>query len=98
MSNIDIQKVIESLIETFLYAGKVSIDLREKGLNKKIKPDNTPVSNGDIEVNKIIIRSIVELTPNIPIVSEETSENKSESDLKNFSIQKKDAFLEKNLE
>ena len=84
MQNIDIKKVIESLIETFLYAGEVSINLRKKGLNKKIKPDNTPVTNGDIEVNKIIIKNIIELTPNIPVVSEETSENKSENDLKNF--------------
>ena len=84
MQNIDIKKVIESLIETFLYAGEVSMNLRKKGLNKKIKPDNTPVTNGDIEVNKIIIKNIIELTPNIPVVSEETSENKSENDLKNF--------------
>ena len=84
MNDINIKKVIESLIETFLYAGKVSIELRKQGLKKKIKPDNTPVSNGDIEVNKIIIKNITELTPNIPIISEETSENKSINDLKNF--------------
>ena len=45
----------KKLIETFLYAGKISIELRKKGLINKIKSDNTPVSNGDLEVNKIII-------------------------------------------
>ena len=84
MINIDTKEIIENLIETFLYAGKVSIELREQGLTKEIKSDNTPVSNGDLEVNKIITNKIKDLTPNIPIVSEETSENKSKNDLKNF--------------
>ena len=84
MINIDIKKIVENLIETFLYAGKISIELREKGLTKEIKPDNTPVSNGDIEVNQIITKKIMSLTPNIPIVSEEASENKSKNNLENF--------------
>ena len=37
-----------------------------------IKEDSSPVSNGDIKVNKILTDKIKELTPNIPIVSEET--------------------------
>ena len=80
----DIKKIVEDLIETFLDAGKISLDLREKGLTKEIKSDNTPVSNGDLEVNKILTKKISELTPNIPIVSEETSENKSRNNLENF--------------
>ena len=84
MTNIDTKIIVENLIETFLYAGKISIELRKKGLTKKIKSDNTPVSNGDLEVNRIITKKIMALTPNIPIVSEETSENKSKNDLKNF--------------
>ena len=84
MSEINIKKIVEDLIKTFLRAGEVSLELREKGLIKKIKSDNTPVSNGDLEVNKIITEKIKELTPNIPIVSEETSENKSGINLKDF--------------
>ena len=84
MKQIDIKKTIEKLIDTFLYAGKVSIELREKGLKKEIKEDNTPVSNGDLEVNRILTEKISDLTPQIPIVSEETSHNKSKKDLKNF--------------
>ena len=80
----DKKKIVENLIDTFLNAGEVSLDLRKKGLTKKIKKDNTPVSNGDLEVNKIITKKIRELTPDIPIVSEETSENKSNANLNNF--------------
>ncbi len=84
MNEIEIKGIIEKLIDTFLYAGKVSLELREKGLTKKIKEDNTPVSNGDLEVNRILTEKINDLTPQIPIVSEETSHNKSKKDLKNF--------------
>ena len=84
MKDTNIKEIVENLIETFLNAGKLSLELRDKGLTKKIKSDNTPVSNGDIEVNKIITEKILELTPNIPVVSEETSENKSTKNLEDF--------------
>ena len=52
MDNHQKKKINDELIKTFLIAGKESIDLRNKGLKKEIKSDNTPVTNGDIEVNK----------------------------------------------
>ena len=75
MNQINIEKIVKNLIDTFINAGKISIKLRNQGLKKEIKSDNTPVSNGDIEVNTIITKKIKELTPNIPVISEETSEN-----------------------
>ena len=84
MSDLNIKEIIENLIDTFLHAGEISIKLRKEGLTKKIKDDNTPVSNGDLEVNKIITQKILQLTPNIPIVSEETSHNKDNNNLKDF--------------
>ena len=84
MTEINIEKLTRDLIDTFLNAGKISINLRKAGLTKKIKSDNTPVSNGDLEVNKIVSEKIKKLTPSIPIISEETSDNKLIKDLKNF--------------
>ena len=84
MTEINIEKLVKDLIDSFLNAGEVSINLRKKGLVKKIKSDNTPVSNGDLEVNKIIIKKLKELTPSIPIISEETSDNKLIKNLKDF--------------
>ena len=80
----DIKKNIEDLIDTFLEAGELSLSLREKGLKKQIKSDNTPVSNGDLEVNEFITKKISEITPDIPIISEETSDNKDNTQLKDF--------------
>ena len=84
MNEINIKQTVENLIDTFLDAGRLSLELRKKGLIKEIKSDNTPVSNGDLEVNKLITRKINQLNPNFPLVSEETSENKSNTNLKNF--------------
>ena len=84
MNDLNKKEIIESLIDTFFYAGKICLELRNKGLIKKIKSDNTPVSNGDLEVNKIVTEKIKEITPHLPIVSEETADNKSINDLKDF--------------
>ena len=72
MKTSELKSISDNLIETFNEAGKISIDLYKKGLKIDIKEDKSPVSNGDLEVNKLITNKIKELTPNIPIVSEET--------------------------
>jgi len=78
------KEIAKNLISTFLEAGNISLKLREQGLKSEIKKDNTPVTNGDIEVNKLITNKIEKITPKIPIVSEESSKNKSKENLENF--------------
>ena len=78
------KKIAERLIPIFKKAGDISIKLRNQGLKKEIKEDNTPVTNGDIEVNNLITAEIEKLTPEIPVISEETNTNKSNKFLKNF--------------
>ncbi len=72
MNKSELKDIAESLIDTFEFAGEESIKLYKKGLKIKIKKDNSPVSNGDLKVNSLITNKILELTPNIPIISEET--------------------------
>ena len=84
MDNDQLKKINYDLIDTFLIAGERSIELRKIGLKKEIKSDNTPVTNGDIEVNKILTEKIKNITSDIPIVSEESSNNKSNDNLNNF--------------
>jgi len=78
------RKITLSLIDTFNQASQISLNLRKAGLSMEIKSDNTPVSNGDIEVNKILTNKIKEITPNISIISEESSDHKSDNNLKDF--------------
>ncbi len=72
MKTSELKIISESLIETFKDAGKISIDLYKKGLKIEIKEDKSPVSNGDLKVNELITNKIKAITPNLPIVSEET--------------------------
>ena len=72
MKSNELKTVCESLINTFNDAGRVSIELYKKGLKIEIKKDKSPVSNGDLEVNELITDKIKDLTPGIPVVSEET--------------------------
>ena len=72
MNKDELKNIAENLIETFHVAGKESIELYNKGLKIEIKEDKSPVSNGDLQVNDIITNKIKILTPNIPIISEET--------------------------
>tara|TARA_A100001015_G_scaffold56572_1_gene62179 strand:+ start:587 stop:1270 length:684 start_codon:yes stop_codon:yes gene_type:complete len=72
MKTSELKTISESLIDTFAEAGKASIDLYKKGLKIEIKEDKSPVSNGDLKVNELITNKIKDITPNLPIVSEET--------------------------
>ena len=84
MNKSELKTVAEGLIDTFNIAGQESISLYEKGLKIEIKEDNSPVSNGDLKVNELITNKIKELTPNIPIISEETVDLKVKNTAKIF--------------
>ena len=72
MNKDELKKLTDGLLETFVMAGEETIKLYNEGLKIEIKKDNSPVSNGDLRVNDLITSKISELTPEIPIVSEET--------------------------
>ena len=84
MNKDELRILAEGLIKTFDYAGKESIRLYQEGLKIQIKEDRSPVSNGDLRVNELISRRISELTPNIPIISEETVDLKIKNTSKIF--------------
>ena len=84
MNKNELKNIAESLIETFNIAGQESIDLYAKGLKIEIKEDGSPVSNGDLKCNELITNKILELTPNIAIVSEETVDLKIKNKEKIF--------------
>jgi 3'(2'), 5'-bisphosphate nucleotidase len=84
MKSSELKDISESLIDTFNDAGRQSIDLYKKGLQIEIKEDKSPVSNGDLKVNELITNKIKNLTPNIPIVSEETVDLNKKNEAKIF--------------
>ncbi len=72
MIDLDLKNIAENLIETFLQAGKIAKEISRQGVKITIKDDKSPVTDGDLAVDKILTIKIKSLTPNIPIVSEET--------------------------
>ena len=84
MNNINLKNIIENLIDTFLEAGIVAKKISEKGVKITIKPDKSPVSDGDLAVDKILRKKIKDLTPIIPIISEETVNLNVKNKFKNF--------------
>jgi 3'(2'), 5'-bisphosphate nucleotidase len=84
MLKINLKKITEELIPSFYEAGKESIRLSGKNLKITIKKDNTPVTNGDLLVDKILQEKISDLTPGIQIVSEENVDEINKFDRKNF--------------
>ena len=72
MNNLNLKNIAENLIETFFNAGKIAKEICQRGVKITIKADKSPVTNGDLAVDDILRKKIENLTPNIPIVSEET--------------------------
>tara|TARA_B100001123_G_C15171283_1_gene971500 strand:+ start:179 stop:955 length:777 start_codon:yes stop_codon:yes gene_type:complete len=75
--DLDLKNIAENLLETFLHAGKKAKEISHRGVKITIKADKSPVTDGDLEVDKILKKKIKNLTPNIPIISEETFDLKT---------------------
>ena len=84
MNNKDLKVVAEGLIATMESAGNKSIKIQNEGLKTTIKKDGSPVTNGDLEVDKILTEKINQLTRGIPIISEETVDLKKKNKLNIF--------------
>jgi 3'(2'), 5'-bisphosphate nucleotidase len=72
LNNLNLKNIAESLIDTFLEAGEVAREISKSGIKVTMKPDNSPVTNGDLAVDEILKKKIKGITPKIPIISEET--------------------------
>ena len=72
MNNLNLKNLTEELLEAFIRAGTKAKEISQKGVEVKIKNDKSPVTDGDLAVDKILKSKIIDLTPNIPVISEET--------------------------
>ncbi|OAN19221.1 3'(2'),5'-bisphosphate nucleotidase CysQ [Photobacterium jeanii] len=63
---------IPAVIEIARAAGQVILDIYQRGqFEKQVKQDNTPVTSADLAAHKLVMERLSELTPDIPILSEE---------------------------
>ena len=84
MNNLNLKNIAENLLDTFIEAGSVAKKISKDGVKITIKDDNSPVTNGDIAVDKMLRQKISTLTEDIPIISEETVDLKVKNVNKNF--------------
>ncbi len=67
------QNIIDEVIKISLSAGKAILDIYETNYDIKIKDDFSPLTEADVLSHQIILSSLRNLTPKIPILSEESS-------------------------
>ena len=65
MNNLNLKKIAENLIDTFLEAGSITKKISKQGVKITIKADNTPVTDGDLVVDKILRERIKNLKDNL---------------------------------
>ena len=84
MNNLNLKNITEELLDTFLKSGKIAKEISYRGVKITIKADKTPVTDGDLAVDKLLRDKITNITPNIPIISEETVNLKIKNNNKTF--------------
>lgn len=70
----NIQDYISNLIDVVRTANQAILDVYHSDFNVEIKSDHSPLTLADKASHKIIMARLNELTPNIPVISEEGDE------------------------
>ena len=72
MAEHDLKELLDPVIQIAYQAGKVIMEVYDAGFSVEHKSDHTPVTEADMAANKVIVSSLKELTPHLPILTEET--------------------------
>ena len=71
----DNPQLLKPLLSLAQQAGIAIMEVyREEDPQIELKADNTPVTAADLKANEIIVQGLRQLTPEIPIISEELKE------------------------
>tara|TARA_B100001123_G_C15196515_1_gene981557 strand:- start:410 stop:1186 length:777 start_codon:yes stop_codon:yes gene_type:complete len=84
LNNLDLKNIAEELLKSFIEAGNIAKKISHRGVKITIKADKSPVTDGDLEVDRILRQKITKLTPNTPIISEETVDLNTKNENENF--------------
>lgn len=71
----DLKELLSPVIQVAYAAGKVIMEVYEADYEVEEKSDHTPVTEADIAANKVVIEALQELTPHLPILTEESDKN-----------------------
>ncbi len=73
MKKVNHRKLAKSLIQTVLDAGRVEMEIYRGAIEIEIKRDASPVTFADKAAEKIILRDLARLEPDIPVLAEESA-------------------------
>lgn len=71
MEKHDLKELLDPVIQIAYQAGKVIMEVYDAGFSVENKSDQTPVTEADLAANKVIESALRELTPHLPILTEE---------------------------
>ncbi len=66
-------ELLAKLLNLSTQAGEIIMDFRKKSPDYLIKDDNTPLTQADKASHEFLLNELTKLTPNTPILSEESS-------------------------
>ena len=66
-------ELLAKLLNLSSHAGELIMDFRKKSPDYLIKDDNTPLTQADKASHEFLLNELTKLTPNTPILSEESS-------------------------
>lgn len=69
-----LREVLPEVIELARQAGQLIMEIYASGFKVNNKTDNTPVTCADLAASELIVKKLSQLTPDIPILSEESVE------------------------
>lgn len=69
-----LRDVLPEVIELARQAGQLIMEIYASGFKVNNKTDNTPVTCADLAASELIVKKLSQLTPDIPILSEESVE------------------------
>lgn len=67
------QTLADGLLPAVLEAGRVMLEIRERGLIVDTKADRSPVTEADRLAETILVAALERIHPNVPIVAEESA-------------------------
>lgn len=72
-SLVQIKTLIEPVVQLAQMAGESILNVYEQGFSVQQKADDTPVTEADFAANDAIVNGLKQLTPHVPILSEESA-------------------------
>lgn len=70
---LDLEKLCHECVDIARDAGKAILAIYDAGFNIEEKEDKSPLTDADLASHNLIIKRLSELTPDIPILSEESA-------------------------